>query len=561
MTYDVVIRNGSVVDGSGLDAYRADVGIAGGRIAAIGRIRERGRDDIDAEGMVVTPGFIDGHTHMDAQIFWDPHGTFSCFHGVTTVVMGNCGFTLAPASAEQAPLVVRNLERAEDISGAAMAEGIRWSWTTFPELLDVMDALPKSINYAANIGHSALRTYAMGERAFTEEATADDLAVMVDELRAALRAGAYGFTTSRTVHHMTSDGRPVASRIASLDEVSRLVEVMGDEQIGFFQMVQDPPADETANERWMTELSATTGVPFALGATGGPRGLRSLALIDAIAAAGGRAFGVAHPRGIGTMSSFRSQLPFDAVPSWQALRALPEDEQKRQLRDPDVRRRLVHDANTFAYAEAFGGEARKPNFDLMRVLDAPVPPNPTVNELAAARGLDPVELMIELALETDFGQFFVQVNSAFDHDIVKQLLSHPRTVMGFSDAGAHVSQMSDCSIQTHLLAHWVRDRQDFTLEQGVQMMTLAPARAWGFHDRGLVREGMVADLNVFDPATVRPDMPTLVHDLPGGARRIRQTASGFRATLVGGEVTIRDGEHTGALPGRLVRHPRASRRG
>jgi N-acyl-D-amino-acid deacylase len=558
-TYDVVIRNGVVVDGSGLDAFRADVGIVGDRIATVGRIKARGREEIDAEGRVVTPGFIDGHTHMDAQIFWDPHGTYSCFHGVTTVVMGNCGFTLAPASEDQAALVVRNLERAEDISGAAMAEGIRWSWTTFPEFLDVIDALPKSINYAANIGHSALRTYAMGERAFTDAPTDDEMATMVRELRAALRAGAYGFTTSRTMHHMTSDDRPVASRLASLDEVARLVEVMGDEGSGFFQMVQDPPEDEAAHQRWMTELAVATGVPFALGATGGPRGLKSLELIDAIAAAGGRAFGVAHPRGIGTMSSFRSQLPFDAVPSWKAFRALPEAEQKRQLRDPAVRERLVHDANTFVYAEAFGGEARKPNFDLMRVLDAPVPPNPTVNELARARGVDPVELMIDLALETDFDQFFVQVNSAFDHDIVKQLLSHPRTVMGFSDAGAHVSQMSDCSIQTHLLAHWVRNRQDFTLEQGVQMMTLAPARAWGFHDRGLVREGLVADLNVFDPASVLPDMPTLVHDLPAGARRIRQTATGFLATVVGGQVTLRDGEHTGALSGSLIRHRHAGR--
>ncbi len=556
-TYDVVIRNGLVVDGSGLDAFRADVGIVGDRIATIGRIRERGRDDIDAEGHVVTPGFIDGHTHMDAQIFWDPHGTFSCFHGVTTVVMGNCGFTLAPAPAEQAPLVVRNLERAEDISGAAMAEGIEWRWTTFPELLDVMDALPKGINYAANIGHSALRTYAMGERAFTEAPTVDELAVMVRELRAALRAGAYGFTTSRTKHHMTSDDRPVASRIATLDEVAALVEVLGEEQIGFFQMVQDPPEDPAAHEAWMIDLAVSSGVPFALGATGGPSGLRSLALIDAIAEAGGRVFGVAHPRGIGTMSSFRSQLPFDAVPSWKALRALPEEEQKARLRDPLVRKQLVHDANTFAYAEAFGGEARKPNFDLMRVLDSPVPPNPTVNEAARARGVDPVELMIDLALETDFGQFFVQVNSPFDYDVVKQLLSHPRTVMGFSDAGAHVSQMSDCSIQTHLLAHWVRDRQDFTLEQGVRMMTLAPARAWGFHDRGLVREGLVADLNVFDPATVAPEMPTMVYDLPAGARRIRQTSSGFLATLVAGEVTLRHGTHTEALPGQLIRHPHA----
>jgi len=223
------------------------------------------------------------------------------------------------------------------------------------------------------------------------------------------------------------------------------------------------------------------------------------------------------------------------------------------LRDPGARKKLVDEANAGPYGERFGGEARKPDFDLMRVLDAPVPPNPTVNEAARARGVDPVGLMIDLALDTDFGQFFVQPNAPFDHDIVKQLLSHPRTVMGFSDAGAHVSQMSDCSIQTHLLAHWVRDRQDFTLEEAVRMMTLAPARAWGFHDRGLVREGLVADLNVLDPARVTPDMPTVVHDLPAGARRIKQTASGFLATVVGGRITVREGRHTGATPGVLIR--------
>ena len=555
MTFDLVIRNGVVVDGSGLDAYRADVGVIGNRIARIGRIPERGREDIDAEGHVVTPGFIDGHTHMDAQVFWDPRGTFSCYHGVTTVVMGHCGFTLAPAPKAQRHLVVRNLERAEDISGEAMAAGIEWTWTTFAEYLDVVDALPKGINYAANIGHSALRTYAMGERAFEGAPTDAELGVMVDELRAALRAGAYGFTTSRTRQHQTSDDRPVASRLATLDEVARLVEVLGEEGAGIFQLVQDPPApdEEAARDAWMRSLAVRTGVPFAVGATGGARGVKALRLIDDIASAGGRIFGLTHPRGIGTMSSFLTQLPFDNLPEWRELRARPVEDQKRALRDPETRRRLVWSANNSTYGERVGAEAPKPDFDLMRVLDQSVPPNPTVREAAAARGIDPVELMIDLSLEHDFTQFFVQPGAAFDYDAVKTLLKHPRTVMAFSDAGAHVSQMSDCSIQTHLLAHWVRDRQDFTLEEAVRMITLAPARAWRFHDRGLLREGLVADLNVFDPATIAPDMPTVVHDLPAGARRIRQTATGFLATVVGGTVTVSSGEHTGAAPGVLIR--------
>jgi N-acyl-D-amino-acid deacylase len=305
----------------------------------------------------------------------------------------------------------------------------------------------------------------------------------------------------------------------------------------------------------MHDLAVTTGVPFVVGAMSPA----SLPQIDHIAAAGGRIFGVTHPRGIGTMSSFRSQLPFDQLAEWQQLRVLPESDQKRALRDPEVRRRLVRAAGNATYVERLGGEARPPDYDLMRVLDRPVPPNPTVREAALARGVDPVELIIDLSLEHDFGIFFWQPNAPFDHAAVKAVLAHPRTVVGFSDAGAHVSQMSDCSIHTHVLAHWVRDRQDFTLEDAVRKMTLAPARAWGLHDRGLVREGMVADLNVFDPETVSPDLPRLVHDLPAGAPRIEQTATGIRATIVGGRVTLRDGVHTGATPGVLIRARRAGR--
>ena len=561
MTYDLVIRNGTVIDGTGFAPYRGDVGITDGRIATIGRIRTRGTTEIDAEGHVVTPGFIDGHTHFDAQVFWDRLGTNSCWHGVTTVVMGHCGFTLAPAPAEQRHLVVRNLERAEDISGVAMAAGIDWTWTTFAEYLDVVDQLPKGINYAANIGHSALRTYVMGERAFEDEASDDDLAAMVTELRSALAAGAYGFTTSRTHHHETSDNRPVASRLATWDEVSHLVHVLGDMGAGIFQLVEDPPdADDRAQrDGRLIALAAESGVPIAHPATGSNP--RSLELLDAAAAAGGRIFGLTHCRGIGTMSSFRTQLPFDSLPEWKAVRALPFDELRVALRDPAVVERLVHAAHHGPYGRAIGAEARLPDFERMRVLDRPVPPNPTVADAARARGIDPVELMIQLALETDFDQFFVQTNAVFDHDGVKRAMSHPRTVMAFSDAGAHVSQMSDASIQTHLLAHWVRDRGDFTLEEAVRMLTLAPARAWGFHDRGLLREGLVADINVFDPDTVAPAMPTVVHDLPAGERRIEQKAVGFLATIVGGQAIHLAGQATGAQPGRLIRGPLARARG
>ncbi len=552
MSYDLVIRGGEVVDGSGLASYRADVAVTAGRIAAIGRLTEPAREEIDAAGQVVTPGFIDGHTHMDAQIFWDELGTSSCWHGVTTVVMGHCGFTLAPAAPEQRHLVLRNLERAEDISGAAMEAGIDWSWTSFGEYLDAVDAVPKAINYAANVGHSALRTHVMGERAFTEPASAADLDAMARELAASLAAGGYGFSTSRTRHHETSDDRPVASRLAEWSEVCALVDVVGRSGHGVFQLVQDPPAepDRAAYDQRLIDLAVSTGVPFAIGATSGGR---TLDLLDAAAAAGGRMFGLTHPRGIGSMSSFRSRLPFDGLPEWAPIRALPLEEQRRALTDPDVRERLVRSAHVSEYGRAIGAEARKPDFDRMRVLDGPVPPNPTVNEVARLRGVDPVEAMIELALETDLEQFFVQTFAPFDVAGVRAAMKHPRTVPTFSDSGAHVSQISDSSIQTHLLAYWVRQRGDFSLEEAVRMLTLAPARAWGFADRGLLREGAVADLNVFDPDRVAPAMPRLVHDLPAGQPRIEQRSTGFRATVVGGEVTILDGQPTGRRPGALIR--------
>jgi N-acyl-D-aspartate/D-glutamate deacylase len=559
MPYDIVVRDGNVVDGSGSEPYQADVALEAGRIAAIGRVTERGAQELDAEGHVVTPGFIDGHTHMDAQLFWDPLGTCSCWHGVTTVVMGNCGFTLAPGSADQRELVVRNLERAEDISGVAMAEGIDWTWTHFGEYLQAVDRVPKGINYAAQVGHSALRTWAMGERAFDGTATEGDLAVMEDELRDALANGALGFTTSRNDNHETSDGRPVASRLASWDEVRRLVGAVGEYGPGrVFELASESPADADFYRR-VGALAAETGVVGMFGVSGNAKGRAALEHIEAAAANGGELIGQTHSRGVSVVLSFRTCLPFDVLSQWKPIRELPLPEQERALRDPAVRSRLVHAAHHGDYGRPIGAEARKPDYELMQVLDTPYPPNPTVAELAAARGVDPVELIIDLGLESGFDQFFVQpVDRFLDEDLV-EVMKHPRTVMTFSDSGAHVSQILDCSIQTHLLGYWVRTRGEFALEEAVRMLTSVPARAWSLVNRGLLREGAIADVNVFNPATVGPEMPQVVTDLPGGAKRLTQRALGFRATIIAGQIVQRDGEHTGVLPGRLVRVPHRSR--
>jgi N-acyl-D-amino-acid deacylase len=569
MSYDLVIKNGWVVDGSGQPRYRGDVGVAGGRIAAIGRIREFAREVIDAEGQVVAPGFVDGHTHMDAQIFWDPLGTSSCWHGITSVVMGNCGFTLAPCAKADRHMVIRNLERAEDIAAEAMEAGIDWRWTTFPQFLDTLESLPKGINYSGYLGHSALRTYVMGERAFEKPATEDDLAAMERELREAIAAGAMGFTTSRSPSHETPDRRPVASRVATWDEVRRLVGAMGEMNAGIFEIASEG-VDRAAGDpglrdyqRRLRELAVETGRPVTYGLftrREAPDVWRTyLDLLEDTAAAGGRMFAQVHSRALSAVLSFKTQLPFDRLPVWKELRALPLEEQKRRLRDPELRGKLVAAARERDERKAIGTEARPAQYEWLLVMDNPEGPHRSVAEVARQRGCDPVEAMIDLALERDMEAFFLQPIANEDHDAALELIKHPRTVVTFSDSGAHVSQLMDASLQTHLLSYWVRAKQALTLEEAVRMLTFDTATQWGFTDRGLIRDGFAADLVVFDPDTVGAEMPEVVNDLPAGACRLIQRARGFSATVVNGETVLRDGKHTGALPGRLLRGPLARR--
>jgi N-acyl-D-aspartate/D-glutamate deacylase len=567
MPYDLVIKNGTVIDGSGLPRYRADVGVRHGRIVALGRIRERAREVIDADGQVVTPGFVDGHTHMDAQVFWDPLGTCSCWHGVTTVVMGNCGFTLAPCGKAERHLVVRNLERAEDIAAEAMDAGIEWTWTTFPEFLDRVESLPKGINYAGYVGHSALRTFAMGERAFEQAASADDLRAMERELRDAIRAGAIGFTTSRSPSHETPDRRPVASRLAPWDEVRRLVGVMGDMNAGIFELAGERfGGDAKALREYhvrLRDLAVETGRPITWGLFSrreDPDLWRVyLGLLEETAAAGGRMFAQVHSRALAVVLSFLTSLPFDRLPVWKDLRALPLAEQRQRLRDPELRRRLVAAARERDERRPIGAEPRPAVYEWIFVMDSAEGPHRSVAEIARERDVDPVEAIIDLALEKDLERFFLQPIANENQDHALELMKHPRTVVTFSDSGAHVSQIMDASLQTHLLSHWVRAKQAFTLEQAVRMLSFVPATQWGFADRGLIREGMAADLLVFDPDTIAPEMPEVARDLPGGARRLVQRARGLAATVVNGEIVLRDGKPTGALPGQLLRGALARR--
>ena len=562
MGYDLLVKNGTVIDGSGSPGYRADVGVINGKIAAIGRINEGAKQTIDADGHIVSPGFVDGHTHMDAQIFWDPIGSCSCYHGVTSVVMGNCGFTLAPCKQEDADMVFRNLERAEDLSRDAMLEGIDWRWETFPEFLDVIDELPKGINYAGYIGHSALRTYVMGERAFSDAASEDDVRNMQQLVKQAVQAGAIGFSTSRTFNHLTADDRPVASRIAEWDEVRAIVNAVGETGKGLFEIAGEAPGRDPERiaeyHGRLRDLAVESGVPQTWGmfsVRAAPDLWRPyFDLLDETAAAGGRMFAQVHSRALSSLLSFESNTPFDSWEYWSEFRQLPLAEQAAKMRNPEIKAKLIEIASReYTGPRIVGAEARPPEWDYIYPMDDMVYDKPSMAELARAKGVHPVELMIDMALQRDLKMFFRQPIANEDQAQVLDMMKHPRSVITFSDSGAHVSQIMDSSLQTHLLSYWVREKQAMTLEEAIKQITYNTATMWGLHDRGLIREGMAADLVVFDADTIGARMPDVVHDLPAGAKRLKQTADGILNTVVNGEILLTNNEHSGAVPGRLLR--------
>ena len=567
MAHDLVIRGGTVVDGAGAKRFAADVGIKDGMIAEIGRITSTAARTIDADGLIVSPGFIDGHTHMDAQVAWDPLGSCSCWHGVTSVVMSNCGFALAPCKPEDRDLYARCLSAVEDIPTEAMAAGIDWTWETFPEYLATVERLPKAINYGMYIGHSALRMYAMGKRAFTEKATEDEMVRMADLVKEALRAGAMGFSSSRASTHVTPDNTPVASRIAEWEEIDRIVAAMAELDAGIFQVGPDiasGPAHRAFLAR-LRELALAYRRPVMFGVLATKQGddptgwAYQTRYIDETVAAGGRMFGQGTTRSINAIFSLKSYLPFDVLPAWRKVRDLPMEEQKRRLADPEVRRELVAAEermkprdNVFQGGGAATTDPRRPDYSNLYALNGIDWDDPTVEQLARARGQHPVEVMIDLSLANE-NQVYVQPLVNESPDDVLGILKHERTLATFSDSGAHVAQEMGSSLQTHLLSYWVRKRAAFTLEEGVKKITRDNALAWDLTDRGLVREGYRADLVLFEEDRIRPTLPTVERDLPGGARRLVQKAEGIRATLVNGAVAFENGEATGAYAGTVLK--------
>src|SRR5215218_7932352 len=481
--------------------------------------------------------------------------------------MSNCGFALAPCKPEDRDWYARCLSAVEDIPTEAMAAGIDWTWETFPEYLATVERLPKAINYGMYIGHSALRMYVMGKRALSEKATEDDMVRMAASVQDALKAGAMGFSSSRASTHVTPDDTPVASRIAEWEEIDRIIAAMAELDAGIFQVGPDiaSGARHRAFLDRLRKVALAYKRPIMFGVLATKQGddptgwAYQTRYIDDTVAAGGRMFGQGTTRSINAIFSLKSYLPFDVLPAWRPIRALPLAEQMKKLREPSVRRALVEAEarmkprdNVFQGGGAATTDPRKPDYANLFAMKGVDWDDPTVDQLAKARGQHPVEVMIDLSL-ADADQVYVQPLVNETPDDVLGILKHPRTLATFSDSGAHVCQEMGSSLQTHLLSYWVRKRQQFTLEQAVRMLTFDNASAWELPDRGLIRAGYAADIVVFDEARVRPLLPKVEQDLPGGARRLVQKADGIAATIVNGAVAFENGDATGDYAGTVLK--------
>ena len=559
-TFDLIVRNGSVVDGTGAAMVRADIGVLDDRVSAIGDLRgERAQVEVDATDRIVTPGFVDIHTHLDAQLAWDPIGTSSCWHGVTTVVMGNCGVTFAPCRPDDREYLALMMESVEDIPASSILEGLPWDWETYGEYLASIDKMPKGVNVGGMVGHCAVRYHVMGERSLGEEpASAEDIAAMCDLVDEAMSGGALGFSTSRTFLHRVPDGRPVPGTYAAPDELLAIGDVLGRHGRGVFEAAarlgegDDESLTNTRAEiRWMSELSRRTGRPVTFGLAQSNRrpGLyaRVIQLTEEGNLIGGRVRPQTTARGVGILLGIANNTPYARCPSWRGLRDMPLADRLASMRDPATRASLIDeaDASEFDASSVFvlaGPDAR---------YDCTI--DDSLAAHAARRGVSAAEAFIDLSLETDGA---AAVNFPFLNqslDAVASMLGNKTVVMGLADAGAHVGQIMDASQPTFFLTYWVREKGLCSIEEGVRRLTSDTAGLFGVQGRGVLRPGAFADINVIDFDGMRLPTPEYVHDFPGGAGRYIQRSVGFDATIVNGQVFMRDGEHTGALAGRTVR--------
>lgn len=562
--YDLIIRNGTVIDGTGAERFIADVAIKDGKVAEIGQIAETATNEIDAIGKLITPGWVDIHTHYDGQATWDPILAPSSWHGVTTVVMGNCGVGFAPVKPADRDFLIQLMEGVEDIPGAALSEGIDWQWESFPEYLDTLEAFPRAIDVATQVPHGAIRAYVMGERCNTDYAPSQqEVDAMAALVREGVEAGALGFSSSKTLLHKDIHGEYMPGTFSGNEEMLALGLGMKGLNNSVFELVSDHLGDDE-EWAWVTEFQKQTGLAVTLIATTAPayQNGKMYKLAEQARAEGheirpqaaGRPTGVLH----GLQSSFHA---FVGHPTWRTeLAELDHEALLTRLRDPAMKAQLLSEESQIK-----GG----PMQDLPKLMGQvfPLGENPnyepeakdSIDGIAKARGIDAMEVMYDLLVGNDGKELFYQPlggYQGFSLDSQKKLLEHPNVLFGLSDGGAHCGVIADAGMPTFIMTHWGRDRtrgDKMSLEFIVKSLTSSTAQAFGMFDRGQLTEGMIADVNIIDFDAMRLHRPEAIFDLPAGGRRLVQRAEGYEVTIKAGEVIFRNGEHTGALPGKLVR--------
>ncbi|MEM9563228.1 MAG: amidohydrolase family protein [Actinomycetota bacterium] len=558
---DLVIRNGTVVDGTGAPARRADVAIEGDRIVAIDdTVEATGAREIDADGRLVTPGFVDIHTHLDAQLAWDPLPTSSCWHGVTSAVLGNCGVTFAPVADGGAEFLAEMMESVEDIPRRAILEGLPWNWSSYGEYLGWIDGLDKGINVGGMVGHCAVRLAAMGERGMDETpSSADDIAAMTALVDEAMVAGALGFSTSRTTLHVVPDGRCVPGTFADETELLAFGDVLGRHGKGIFEAAarlgerdrEEGMPKTRAEVAWMGEVSRRSGRPVSFGLVQSNRRPELYAKVieftKAENANGANVRPQTTSRGIGVLYTLANRHPWSGNDAWKELRDLPLAEQVAALRDPERRARLVTGSEKMSMPpdQVFVLPEGDADYDCL--------PEQSLEAVAAGRGVSPVEAFIDLNLETGgtVTLNFPILNQSFD--AVQEMLDDPMVSLGLADAGAHVGQIMDTSQPTYYLSTWIRDRNRWPLTEAIRRLTSDTADLFGITDRGRLQPGRFADVNVIDLDGLRLPQPEYVRDFPNGAGRYIQRSEGYDYTIVNGRVFMDHGEHTGDFAGTTLR--------
>ncbi len=574
--HDLVIRGGSVVDGTGAAPRKADVAIDGDRVVAVGTDLGPGRREVDATGHIVTPGWVDVHTHYDGQVTWDPHLTPSGWNGVTTIVMGNCGVGFAPVRKGEEDFLIQLMEGVEDIPGTALHEGIDWAWESFPEYLDKLETMPRSVDVGTQVPHGAIRAYVMGERgAKNEKATAEEVNEMARLVKEGLEAGALGFSTSRTMVHRAKDGEVVPGTYADEDEIFPIGRALGEVGHGVFEVASDL-APEGKELDWMSRLGKETGRPVSFACLQNPwdkdQWKRLIAAVDKDAAEGGHLTPQVAQRPAGLLLGFESTVhPFTFHKVWKnELAGLAPEARVERMKDPEIRRQLLEEEPDPSGVMGPGLLILQ-GWQMMFPLGDPPQYEPGPEESLAAiaerEGKQPRELAFELLMENGGkGLIYLPLLGYADGDLeaIREMMVHPRSVFSLSDGGAHCGMIADASVPTYLLTHWVRDRtrgEKIAIEAIVEQQCRKTARFYGFEDRGTLEPGMLADINVIDFEGLRIHPPKMVYDLPAGGNRLIQKIDGYRYTIKSGEVTFEEGEPTGALPGKVLRGPQPSPQG